>query len=194
MGIRKPILADHKKVKSKLVTPFNVAFGPMREVSWINTMISELLWIALVQEKYGPQRGVEIITAFTRDIRASDPSRQEVIWAAAGKYASIPIAELQAIVQAEGVAYTDELWAALRPLASWYPAHPLNALFPNNVSSACPEGLAHLKMIVAGLFDRSARDSMFVQATAIWIAFDAGKVEGGAESGARRISEDRGVS
>jgi hypothetical protein len=177
MDRRKPILADHKQVTSKLVTPFNDAFGPMREVSWINTMIPELLWIALVQEKCGPQRGLEIITAFTRDVRASDPSRQEVIWAAAGKYASIPIAELQTIVQAQGVAYTEELWAALMPLASWYPAHPLNALFPNNVPSACPEGLAHLKTIVAGLFDRSARDSMLVQATAFSIAFDAGKLK-----------------
>ena len=79
-------------------------------------------------------------------------------------------------MQAQGVAYTDELWAALMPLASWYPAHPLNALFPNNVPSACPEGLAHLKTIVAGLFDCS-RDSTLVQATAIWIAFDAGKLK-----------------
>ncbi len=91
MGRRKPILADHKNVKSKLVAPFNEAFAPMREVSWINTIIPELLWIALIQEKYGPQRGVEIIAAFTRDVRASEPSRQEVIWAAAGKYASIPL-------------------------------------------------------------------------------------------------------
>ena len=177
MGTRKPILADHRKVKSKLVAPFNDAFGPMREVSWINTMVPELLWIALVHEKHGSRRGVEIITAFTRDVRASDPARQGVIWAAAGKYASIPNAELQVIVQQRGAAYADELWAPLAPLASWYPTHPLNALFPNNIPSACPEGLAHLKAIVTGLFDRSARNSMLVQATAIWIAFDAARLK-----------------
>ncbi len=46
-GKRPPVLGDHKRVKSKLVTPFNDAFGPMREVSWINVMIPELLWIGL---------------------------------------------------------------------------------------------------------------------------------------------------
>ncbi len=174
---REPILADHRQIKSKLVTPFNDAFGPMREVSWINTMIPELLWIALVQEKYGPQRGVEIITNFTRDVRASEPSRQEVIWASAGKYASIPDAELLAIVQAKREAYANELCAALLPLASWYPAHPLNPLFPDEAPSARLGGLALIKAIVASLFDRSARDCMLVQATAIWIAFDSGRLK-----------------
>ncbi len=46
---RTTVLGDHKRIRSKLVTPFNDAFGPMREVSWIN-MIPELLWIALLQE------------------------------------------------------------------------------------------------------------------------------------------------
>src|SRR3546814_8711781 len=79
---RTPVLSDHKRVKSKLVTPFNEAFGPMREVSWINTMIPALLWIALIQGAWGPRRGVEVITAFTRDVRASDPARDRTIWAA----------------------------------------------------------------------------------------------------------------
>lgn len=157
MGKRKPILSDHKRVKSKLVAPFNAAFGPMREVSWINTMIPELLWIALVQEKYGPRRGVEIITAFTRDIRASDPSRQEVIWAAAGKYASISAAEIQTIVQARGKAYTEDLCTALTPLASWYPAHPLNALFRSDMP-VLPPMIWHIsrRSLPACLTDRRA--------------------------------------
>jgi len=154
MNKREPILADHKKVRSKLVTPFNDVFGPMRDVSWVNTMIPELLWIALVQEKHGPRRGVEIITGFTRDVRASAPGRQEVIWATAGKYASIPAAELKAIVRTKGEAYADELRAALLPLASWYPAHPLNGVFSDDSASARLEDLAHLKLIVANLFDR----------------------------------------
>lgn len=48
-GKRTPLLGEHKRIKSKLVTPFNDAFGSMREVSWINMMIPELRWIALVQ-------------------------------------------------------------------------------------------------------------------------------------------------
>lgn len=174
MNKREPILANHKKNKSKLITPFNAAFS-LHEMSWVNTMIPELLWIALIQEKYGLERGVEIVTSFTRDIRASEPSRNGVIWAAAGKYASICRGELRAIVQANGEAYTNELHTALLPLATWYPSCPLSALFPDDLPVAHPEGLAHLKAVVANLFERSAQEAVFVQAIAIWIAFDSGR-------------------
>jgi hypothetical protein len=177
MTDRTRILGDHKKVKSKLITPFNDAFGQMREVSWINTMIPELLWIALVQDAYGPQRSVEIITAFTRDVRASEAGRNEIMWAAAGKYAAIPAGELETLAREKSATYGDQLRAGLTPLASWYPSHPLNTLFPGDAPSARREDLAHLKSIVASLFDRSARNSMLVQATAVWIAFDAGKLK-----------------
>jgi hypothetical protein len=41
MSGRTPVLGDHKRVKSKLITPFNDLLGPTRDVSWINTMIPE---------------------------------------------------------------------------------------------------------------------------------------------------------
>ena len=113
-GKRTPVLGDHKRRESKMVTPFNDAFGPMREVSWINTMIPELLWIALVQEAWGPRRGVEIITAFSRDVRASDPARDRTIWAAAGKFAGFPEGMLRRIVK--GRPYREQLCAPLQPL------------------------------------------------------------------------------
>lgn len=125
---RTPVLGDHKRIKSKLVTPFNNAFGPMREVSWINMMIPELLWIALVQESWGPRRGVEIITSFTRDVRASDPTRDRTIWAAAGKFATLPGGVLSSIVK--GRPYRDDLCGPLAPLNAHYPAHPMREL-PN---------------------------------------------------------------
>jgi hypothetical protein len=146
--MRKPVLSDHKRIKSKLVTPFNDAFGPPREVSWINTMIPELLWIALVQEKYGARRGVEIITAFTRAVRASRVDRAKTIWAAAGKFKSIPALELQDIMSRNGGSYADNLHVALRPLAAWYPTHPLNALFSAAEFPPEPSDLMTIKTVV----------------------------------------------
>jgi len=60
-------------------------------------MIPELLWIALLQNRYGPRRGVEIITAFTRDVRASRAVWSNTIWAAAGKFEAIPAGELHSL-------------------------------------------------------------------------------------------------
>ncbi len=177
MSTRKPVLTDHRRIKSRLVTPFNDAFGPLHEVSWVNMMIPELLWIALVQEQFGPHRGVEIITAFTRDVRASQADRAGTVWAAAGKFDAIPRDELLILIETKGGAYAADLRAALRPLAAWYPAHPLNAIFelPQPVSARAD--LDHVKAIVAGLFDRSSWAATMTQATAIWLAFDAERLQ-----------------
>jgi hypothetical protein len=173
-GRRAPILGDHKRVKSKLVTPFNSAFGQMREVSWINMMIPELLWIALVQDAWGPRRGVEIITAFTRDVRASDSARDRVIWAAAGKFASLPVGELSKIVV--GRPYREDLCAPLTPLHAHYPEHPLRELVPTAGTQSMRD-LCGFKALLSDLFDRRSTRATLTQATATWLAFDADRLK-----------------
>lgn len=172
---RTPVLGDHRRVKSKLVTPFNDAFGPMREVSWINVMIPELLWIALVQQAWGPRRGVEIITAFTRDVRASDPTRDRTIWAAAGKFAALPGGVLSGIV--EGRPYRDDLCAPLALLQAHYPNHPMRELVPSTTGGPWRQDLGSLKVLVGELFDRLSTNAIMVQATATWLAFDADRLK-----------------
>jgi hypothetical protein len=172
---RAAVLGDHKRIKSKLVTPFNAAFGPMREVSWINTMIPELLWIALVQQAWGPRRGVEIIMAFTRDVRASDRNRDRTIWAAAGKFAAMPEGVLASIV--EGRSYREDLCAPLAPLNAHYPDHPMRDLFSTSTEQIWPEDLSKVKELVRDLYDRASTNAIMVQATATWLAFDAKRLK-----------------
>lgn len=168
------VLDDHRRVKSKLVTPFNNAFGPIHEVSWINVMIPELLWIALLQEAWGPRRSVEIITAFTRDLRSSDPTRDRTIWAAAGKFASLPPGVLSSIV--EGRPYRNDLCGPLAPLHAHYPDHPLSELVHSGGGERWSRDLGVLKTMVGVLFDRSSTRAIMVQATATWLAFDADRL------------------
>jgi hypothetical protein len=175
MSKRMPVLGDHKKEKSKLVTPFNDAFGPMQEVSWINTMIPELLWIALVQEAWGPRRGVEIITAFTRDVRASDPLRDRTIWAAAGKFATLPEGALAEIVA--GRPYRDDLCAPLAPLHAHYPGHPMRALIATTAPDTASQDLGAIKALVGEMFDRASTTAIMAQATATWLAFDSDRLK-----------------
>ncbi|HKU07843.1 MAG TPA: hypothetical protein VJR30_17360 [Bradyrhizobium sp.] len=169
------MLGDHKRVKSKLVTPFNELFGPMHEVSWINMMIPELLWIALVQQTWGPKRGVEIITAFTRDVRASDPTRDRTIWAAAGKFTQLPEGTLAQIV--EGRPYRDDLCVPLAPLHEHYPDHPMRELSTTTALAQGSEDLETIKELVGELFDRAATTAVMAQATATWLAFDADRLK-----------------
>lgn len=140
-------------------------------------MIPELLWIALLHDAVGDHRAVEIVTAFSRDVRATSPEHVRTIWAAAGKFADMRREVLGPILNKAERTYAAELRAALEPLAAWYPDHPLS------IASGWPPGptrtaaLAQLKAIVAGMFDRSSRASIMVQATALWLAFDADRLK-----------------
>ena len=174
-GNRAPVLGDHRRVKSKMVTPFNDAFGPMHEVSWINMMIPELLWIALVQQAWGPRRGVEIITAFTRDVRKSDQQRDQTIWAAAGKFTAFPEGVLSGIIK--GRSYRDDLCAPLAPLNAHYPNHPMRDLIPSTSEVTQARDIGGLRALVGELFDRSSTTAIMVQATATWLAFDTGRLK-----------------
>ena len=174
MNQRESVLSDHKRVRSKLITPFNDTFGGVRDVSWVNTMIPELLWIALLHEKHGDRRAVEIVTAFTRDVRTSSAVTSQRIWAAAGAFAYLPERMLADLMAERADLYANDLRSALAPLAGWYPSHPLNGLYAGRVPEPSPPTLLHLRRIVASMFDRAARNPMMVQATAIWLAFDSG--------------------
>src|SRR4051812_29675033 len=116
MSRKTPVLGDHKRTKSKLITPFNHLLGPMHEVSWINTMIPELLWIALLHDAHGDHRAVEIITDFTRAVRAHSRNLSETVWAAAGKFGDMPNGVLQRVMLQIDGACAAELSAALAPL------------------------------------------------------------------------------
>ncbi len=149
----------------------------MNDVSWINTMIPELLWIALLHDAVGDHRAVEIVTGFGRDVRATSPERERTIWAAAGKFAEIPSEVLGPILRKAEQTYAAEMRTALEPIAAWYPDHPLSVASGWPAVSAQPSALAHLKSVVEVMFDRSSRSSIMVQATALWLAFDAGRLK-----------------
>lgn len=176
MSSQKPILGDHKRIKSKLITPFNDQLGPLREVSWVNTMIPELLWIALLQNAYGPHRCVEILTAFSRDLRTSSPERADTIWAAAGKFSVLPAAELRSLVQKNDAEYGQELRVALRPIAALYPPHPLNKIFLAEDLTPRPDDIELVKRVLVEMYDRSSWGATMTQAHAIWLAFDSGRL------------------
>ncbi len=175
MAKRKSVLSDHKRVGSKLITPFNELIGPLGEVSWTNTIMPELLWIALLQDRVGPHRCAEILTAFSRDVRTSHPDRAETIWAAAGKYEAISSDELQEIVSRR--AYSAELCNALKPLKAWYPMHPLNRIFSSEQIMPDAADLVCVKAVLRDLFDRSSWAATMTQAHAMWLAFDAGRLK-----------------
>ena len=93
MKNRQRVLSDHKQQGKILVPPFTHMLGPMHEVSWIKTILPELLWIALIHNLHGDQRAVEIITTFSRLARRIKSKSASKWFATTSQYASLSTAD-----------------------------------------------------------------------------------------------------
>jgi len=173
---KKKILEDHKRSGKVFVPPFIHKLGPLSETSWIKSMLPELLWLALVQEYYGDAKGVALITSMTRLTRNCVHSDELQLFATISSFKNLKPDEQSCIhVELANTAELFELQKALLPLIMLYPECPLRFLYSTKPT---PELLEHnierIKKIVQGLFDKTTKFAMMVQATGIWIAFDSG--------------------
>lgn len=171
---RREVLSDHHQYGKKLVTSFTHELGPLNEVSWVNTIIPEVLWIALVQSDYGHGEGVEIITDLARAAREIRPGRpNETIFGWASAYSGLSAADWASVRHKLGPGEPlRSLQRSLEPLAALYPKFPMQGLLSEGAAVA-PGYLDRVRDTVASLYQRAHRDPMLVQATVVWLAFDA---------------------
>ncbi len=174
---RKKVLQDHKRRGKTLIPPFTHALGPLLEVSWVKTMLPELLWIALVQDCYGYIKGVALITSIARAARRCSLQHKQGIFATISSFVDITSDEMSCL-QGQLAASGDllEIQNALLPLVAPYPECPLRLLYSAKPerSDKVRQDIVQLKKVVEGLYDRTSKDTMMVQAAAIWLAFDSG--------------------
>lgn len=173
----KKILQDYKRQGKTFIPPFTHKLGPLHEMSWVKIILPELVWIALIQEYYGHSKGVALITSLTRLARKSAPAEKIRIFATISSFSEMT-AEEQLCFQG-GLAASGELFEiqkALRPLIVFYPECPLGFLFSTrpSLTDAGTTELETFKILVAALYDKTSRNTMMVQATAVWLAFDSG--------------------
>jgi len=169
----KNILSDHKRKGKILTPPFSHLFGPLREVSWIKTILPEFLWIALMHDTHGDHRAVEIVTAFSRLVRAIRPDAPKKWLAPISQFASLSEADYSQLRhELERQKLIRPILAPLAPLVGWYPECPLAPLFLKPPRGSRKD-LYLLKEVISSLYARSQRGPMMVQATATWLAFDA---------------------
>lgn len=171
---RKPVLDDHAKRGKALVPPFVHSFGPIHEISWIKRILPEVLWIALIQYRYGHRRGVELITALSRAARHTNPDLERKLFASVSSYSELSRNEQQKLqTKMANEQILAEIELALKPLIECYPDCPLAFLVADREPPCCSSSLDKVKRTVSSLYNRSDRDPVMVQATVVWLAFDA---------------------
>jgi hypothetical protein len=125
MKNRRRVLSDHKQRGKILVSPFTDILGPLHEVSWIKTILPELLWIALIHNLHGDRRAVELITVFSRLARGIKSAPASKWFAATSQYASLSTDDhTQLRLELQQQQMLTAILVPLEPLICWYAARP----------------------------------------------------------------------
>lgn len=91
-----PVLADHKKVGKRFIPP--MAQLGLTDVRWVEAMLPEFVWIALLHDSLGFARGVEVAKQVNDAAGAIDTSLR---WSAAiSSFERIPEGQRGAFGQA----------------------------------------------------------------------------------------------
>lgn len=167
---KKPgVLAGHQRKGKKFIPPM-MQFD-ISEARWIKTMVPEFIWIALLQDSLGYAQGAEVArktAELAREIEGAN-----ITWGAElSAFARLPDARKEQLTDAISSAGVGaDLERGLAPLQRFYPTHPLAFALSTNAPDVA---LHEYKRILADLFRRTNTSAMRVQATALYLAFDAG--------------------
>lgn len=143
---KKKILQDHKRKGKTFVPPFRHMLGPLHEISWVKTILPELLWIALIQNHCGNIEGVEIITELNRVTREFCPSEELQFFATISSFEKVKSQARESIQSSlEKTGELSRIREALVPLLIFYPDCPLRFLGSiklnfNGEAKQCLEG------------------------------------------------------
>jgi hypothetical protein len=176
------LLSDHKREGKKFIPPM-LTLGVFKEVGWKENILPELIWVALINEKYGPRDGAELCLKVAQAAieAVSDPDKkQKPLYAGASSFALLNDAEQNKMV--ELLDKKSKLWpvrAALQPLVFFYPECPMSFLFRDNAANrndGTPD-IQVIKRILDAHFNRWDKPATMVQANAVYIAFVTGKLK-----------------
>ncbi len=171
------VLVDHQKVGSRFVPPFGHRLGTLGEIRWLDGPLPELVWLALLNERHGLQKGAHLGLSLAKAASIARMESDKTWFAPASAFAVLTSDEWAEVVKSLVTsADLGELQEGLTPLLRLYPACPLLPLLEGRTLEAADHqfDLPQFKDLLAGLFDKTSKQATLMQANAIYIAFVTG--------------------
>lgn len=176
--LRKQLLTDHEKRGKKLVPPLVAGVGPFSYVPWINHIIPEIIWIALLHDSLGEVDGTTTALQLARVSGKYATQKPLPLFAGLSDYRILRENEqVKVVAELQKNGHASDLLRALSSLMHLYPTCPLRFLYsePPKNEAAC--GLIAIKRVLRDLFDKELRRSVMAQATVVYIAFVLGRLK-----------------
>jgi len=174
---QREVLDDHKRIGKKFVPPFLNQLGPISEVSWVDGIIPELIWIGLLVDQCGDRRGIELATQITQAANSQEISDKGAFFVWLSDFESLPQEcwdDFRAHLS--GAHALQEIRSALSPLLSSYPDCPLGCLREPGALSE-ERGIEPIAEVLMGLYARKSEFATKIQTTAVYLALVSGMLK-----------------
>jgi hypothetical protein len=161
---RKKILTDHKKVGAKLVPPLLSVMGES-DYSYVEKGIPQIIWIALLNKKFGLKTGTSISWEFVEIIDSLKLKKDvpyNISWFSDLKKEDI--SKIKDDLKLSKV--FDKIRDGLSPLLNVYPKCPLNKIF--GFQNHSDDDILIIKETLIELYDKYSRESTFALANTVY--------------------------
>jgi hypothetical protein len=149
----------------------------LTETIWLDDLLPELVWIALINARFGKKRGAELCVELAK-AAASCSSDAPGAFAFISEYGRLRPTEQECVIaKLAGSGALGHLSNALQVLATYYSECPLGFLWTTQEPvPRIEDNLQELKLLVLDIVDRHGITATFVQATAVYVYFLNGKL------------------
>ena len=162
------ILGDHLKVGKTLVPPMRQYLGDKDMVSWVDRILPELIWQAVIIENLGVKRGVDVCATIVKSANAILPKEY---FAFVSLFDLLDVKQKQHLVQLlEQEGCLNEVRDSLGPFLQLYPECPLNFLNDKAEQPIEIQTVNDFKQLLTEYFNRRAQPAMIIQANVVFFA------------------------
>lgn len=170
--MEKRILEDHKKEGKRLRPPLTT-IGNFVDLSWVDYIIPDVIWITLLKDRFGDKLGTEIVNEFIV-VSTKHESSKFRNYALISSFESLPSQNKNAILNdLMKKNLLNPLLAGLSDFLDMYPKCPLNFIRQNDYSAKVIDikFLMRYKEILWELLDKRSKKSTFTIANVVYSLF-----------------------
>lgn len=167
------VLGDHKQEGKRLVPPL-MKLGNLRETSYTQIIIPELIWIAILNKKYGISRGAELGLDLVRAV--SEINSSKYFFAFISSYDLLTDQDQKRIIEElERKNVLELIRKALETFIAIYPKCPLSFLSDTSFKKT-ENDLIDIKEVLIDLYDQTGRAATFMMGDAIYFLGALGRL------------------
>jgi hypothetical protein len=159
--------------------------GNLQLTSWVDVGLPEVVWLAVMHERLGLKRGVEVALQVTRTV----DTVTKVYVALTSEFDKISADQATAIRTALPPDIRADVVNSLQPFVTLYPESSLSFLAESASSSPVSEILSWFKPLLADLMDRTSRASTLAQGSLIYLILLQGRLQVGRGSSLSQIAD-----